>query len=230
MIEKPKSAYIFVIDTETYAGNFERETCAYATGQVGHCGVGEEEAAQFEDEAMKEKIGDIIRFENDEHGCARPASIWPTPGWFNNGVGGHFKPGQEAEALEHYKAYMRKERGDSIKSLQENNLKELEAGRPYANWTIPAVHKQIAEYRKEIEKAEALTKPQKYDAYNSVAIFFDKKPTAEMIEVMKQRAQDFADGKGKWRMDDFRKTPHRFKITGFRLLKRTTAYEEVKIC
>jgi hypothetical protein len=33
---------LFVVDTDTYAGNFEREMCAYITGQVGECEVGEE--------------------------------------------------------------------------------------------------------------------------------------------------------------------------------------------
>jgi len=38
----------FIIDTNEYAGNFEREMCAYCTGQIGDCGVGEEEAEKFE--------------------------------------------------------------------------------------------------------------------------------------------------------------------------------------
>ncbi len=36
--------YLFVIDTDTYAGSFEREICAYVTGQIGECEVGKEEA------------------------------------------------------------------------------------------------------------------------------------------------------------------------------------------
>jgi len=39
--------FIFVIDTDTYAGNFERPMCAYMTGRVGECGVGEEFAEMF---------------------------------------------------------------------------------------------------------------------------------------------------------------------------------------
>ena len=33
----------FVVDTDTYAGNFEREMCAFMTGITGACGVGKEE-------------------------------------------------------------------------------------------------------------------------------------------------------------------------------------------
>ncbi len=38
MQEQP-NPYLFVIDTDTYAGNFEREMCAYVTGQIGECEV-----------------------------------------------------------------------------------------------------------------------------------------------------------------------------------------------
>ena len=31
-----------IIDTEDYAGSFERPMVAYITGQLGDCGVGEE--------------------------------------------------------------------------------------------------------------------------------------------------------------------------------------------
>ena len=36
--------YLFVIDTDSYSGNFEREMCAYCTGQIGDCEVGIEHA------------------------------------------------------------------------------------------------------------------------------------------------------------------------------------------
>lgn len=37
-----KSKYIFIIDTDSYAGNFERELTAYITGVVGGCEVGDD--------------------------------------------------------------------------------------------------------------------------------------------------------------------------------------------
>jgi len=39
--------YIFIVDTEKYAGDFERQLTAYCTGQVGDCGVGEREGQNF---------------------------------------------------------------------------------------------------------------------------------------------------------------------------------------
>jgi len=35
---------LFVVDTEQYAGDFERQLVAWMTGQVGECKVGQEEA------------------------------------------------------------------------------------------------------------------------------------------------------------------------------------------
>lgn len=36
-----------VIDTDSYAGNFERDLCAYVTGQYGECEVGKDLADNF---------------------------------------------------------------------------------------------------------------------------------------------------------------------------------------
>lgn len=83
-----ESCWVFVVDTDTYAGNFARPMVAYMTGAVGECGVGEDEAALV-------PLDIAARFEErmlgarDEHGVSRPASIWPTPGWSNDGHGKH---------------------------------------------------------------------------------------------------------------------------------------------
>jgi len=78
--------FVFVIDTDKYAGNFERETCAFVTGQVGECGVGDEEADLFEQAAslgmvsedIQEEIEDKI-LQVDDEGTFRPTQIWSTP-------------------------------------------------------------------------------------------------------------------------------------------------------
>ena len=79
--------YIFIIDTDAYAGNFEREMTAYMTGEVGECCVGHEGAAQFEEDvhSSDETCGwapyfeENIMQEPDEHGCHRPCSLWSSP-------------------------------------------------------------------------------------------------------------------------------------------------------
>lgn len=70
--------YIFVIHTKNYAGNFEREMCAYCTGITGDCRVGEKEAVIFSNELPEEEqlFEDALTRVMDEHGCCRPASIW----------------------------------------------------------------------------------------------------------------------------------------------------------
>ncbi len=83
--------YLFVVDTNAYAGSFEREMCAYITGQTGECGVGQEQA-----ELAKQEIPDVVaQLEKliesipDEHGCYRPVSIFPNPRYGNDGNGNH---------------------------------------------------------------------------------------------------------------------------------------------
>ena len=60
-----------VIDTDTYAGDFERELCAWTTGQVGECGVGEEYAFEY----IAAKFTNVTSVA-DDNGCFRPASIF----------------------------------------------------------------------------------------------------------------------------------------------------------
>lgn len=70
--------YIFIILTDQYAGNFERELCAYCTGIIGDCGVGADEANKFREDYNEEKVNEMWelleqRCENES--CARPVSV-----------------------------------------------------------------------------------------------------------------------------------------------------------
>lgn len=106
--EQDNTTYAFVIDTEQYAGNFERQLCAYITGHVGECGIGEEFADIFEEENQKDTIdlfSNIIS-ETDDNGCFRPCAIYPTLGWFNDGQGNHFKDGDKKKSKYKYPAYL----------------------------------------------------------------------------------------------------------------------------
>lgn len=111
-------SYIFLIHTDSYAGNFEREMCAYSTGRIGECEVGEEEASNFKrefDETICEDFANIIESRPDDGGCWRPCEMWD------------------------------------------------EAGK---------------------------------NEYHSVAIFFLAKPSAELVQIMKNRSEEFADCRG----------------------------------
>jgi hypothetical protein len=88
----PDNEKAIVIDTTEYAGNFEREMVAFVTGLVGECGVGGEAAEVARGELSPEALqwfDEHVEFISDEHGCARPANLAPTPGWYNNGTGTH---------------------------------------------------------------------------------------------------------------------------------------------
>ncbi len=64
----------FIIDTDSYAGNFERDLCAYVTGQVGECGVGKSLV-----EKLPIDFSELVMGVADEHGCIRPCSIFMNP-------------------------------------------------------------------------------------------------------------------------------------------------------
>lgn len=144
--------FIFVVHTKNYSGNFERELCGFLTGMVGECEVGDDQAELFKEDVapeLVEKFSDMVTDMPDEdNGCMRPCVIWPTPGRYNNGYGGHFD--------------------DSVETTDT-----------------------------------------KWPAYESVAIFFSKQPTQDMIDLMKQRAAEYDED-------------HAIGVTGFQLLKRET--------
>lgn len=169
MLREILTSYTFVIDTERYAGNFERELCGYTTGVIGQCEVGEEDAQEFKkDIPGNNPFEDIIRQVPDEHGCLRPVAIRPTSGWFGNGFGRYFRetdPDAEEKAQKHYE----------ISCLEEAKK------RPYAS----------DEYNRREEEGwlnKARQKFTKYPAYLSVAIFFCTLPPNELIKLMKERA------------------------------------------
>lgn len=116
----------FIIDTDSYSGNFERQMCAYITGQIGGCGVGAELAtiAQKElDKKILKKFEDEIESVADEHGCSRPCVIYDTPGYFNNGLGSIFKDGQEDKAVEHYNNWIKNnpQYSNDLKNIKKIN-------------------------------------------------------------------------------------------------------------
>lgn len=142
------TSFVFVIDTDRYAGNFERDMTAWITGHIGDCDVGREYTAAACDalsRSVRTWIDDYIDQEPDEHGCHRPCVIWETPG--TSGV------------------------------------------------------------------------------YNSVGIFFSRRPPKKVIEAMKERARTFNDRPAKysWGAD----TP---TITGFRLCRKTVVTTTKTLC
>ena len=107
------SKYIFIIDTDKYSGNFEREMTAYLTGRIGECEVGDSQAKSFENE-VGEVFDNVIDVADEDNGCMRPCVIWTTPGWFNNGVGGMFRDGDEKLAQKHHDNFCKENPASTI--------------------------------------------------------------------------------------------------------------------
>ena len=165
--------FVFVVDTDQYAGNFERELCAFVTGHIGECGVGAEEAEEFRKDHLENPFEKAILHYPDEHGCSRPVSIWSTPGRFNDGMGGHFDLDQQEEANAHYHQACL-DQGEHVKKV-------------YAH--APEYGEQEAQkwVKQSNEPAD------RYPAYESVGILFQVLPDSTLIEIMKTRAKLFAD-------------------------------------
>jgi hypothetical protein len=191
MIDK----YILCFDTDKYAGNFERETTAYATGVLGDCQVGDEQSTQFfaETDGVADSILDEI--ENsvlqvpDEHGCYRPCAIQPTPGWVNDGLGTHYRQSSDVppteEQIEKYRKNDRDYHLPHLKNAREYTAKGI------ANWTPEGLEREEERF-KEIETKV----PSWFPAYNSVGIYLDKPLSDETLKFVVARAKAYLTFKG----------------------------------
>ncbi len=158
----PSSIYIFVVDTNTYAGNFEREMTAHCTGQVGGCGVGNTYAEAFQQEHPEEfkALERLIEQQPDDHGVFRPASIHPTPGFWNDGLGNEWPDADwgKPETIETYRKavldYQTKSKG----------LMELDA---------------------------ATVMPGRHPSYQSVAMFFGEPVPDPLLIFMAEQVKTF---------------------------------------
>ena len=88
-----------VIDTDKYAGNFDRDLTAYCTRIIGECGRGDDLAQKYSGMYFE----NVLRQVTDEHGCRRPCAIHWTPDLYNDGLGGVYREGEEKSATETYK-------------------------------------------------------------------------------------------------------------------------------
>lgn len=214
--------WIFIIDTDSYAGNFERDMCAYVTGIIGDCEVGSEFAEMYNKEVntdgLESVFTDYLERRADDHGCCRPTSLWPTKGWLSVG---HDKAVRKEDwnQAEADKAYQ-----NEMAEIYRGYLKQTERAVVGQNgWTQEAKDREIANRKKEIERTLKEKSP-KWEPNNSVAIFFEKKPTEKMVALMKERAAKFAEAKREYAKKENISYETKFKLTihGFRLIEETT--------
>lgn len=173
MTHPPKGTVVLVVDTESYAGNFERELVAHLTGQVGDCGVGREARDPRMPSALRAWCAAHVLHLADDHGIKRPATIWPTPGWFNGGMGTDHREGTPAEVV--------------AKAYAEGVQRHAEGIRT-TRWTDDVdVDEQV---RRFVEPAMERG-PGRYPAHLSVACPLDVEPPPWVVEALRERAEDF---------------------------------------
>lgn len=174
----------FIIHTNSYAGNFERDMCAYITGQIGECGRGD----KYIDPNIKEIYDPYIIQVDDDEGCKRPVTIYTSPYYKNNGLGYHFDSTDVVDCVNAKQAHIDCMRSEKLAKLQEklDFYKDTmyDTGRIVAD--INQVRSEIYEY----SKIPAMEIPS-YHAYNSVCIYVSDDIPTILLDKMKIRAKSF---------------------------------------
>ena len=222
---------IFVIDTDSYAGNFERDMCAYITGCIGECEVGEEFAQLYLQETGEKysQFDVLLEHRPDDEGCCRPTYMYHTKGWLYDGETGAVPEAEfdQQKANEKYRLYTAIYRQNSLDRTEKIDVNNKNSG-----WDEKTKSKEIDRLKKEIEQclSEKTVCP-RINPYNSVAIFFKDTPSESQIAIMKERAGKFAEAKRMLAEKENWSWCKNYKLTiyGFRLVTETTIAEEVSI-
>jgi hypothetical protein len=214
-------SFIFCVDTDSYAGQFERPMCAYMTGRLRDCGVGAGEAALADaelDEKTHSWFGDYIRREVDDWNCMTPVSIVPTSGLFC--AGGVVFRDLDADPI-------------AVRAAADRQTHQL------CDEAVAVIAGHLAAGRLTLERAtastamemrirdNALTQPlRKHPVYYSVGIFLKIAPPIEIVKVLQERAYRFANMYTATRAARYGETTT-LTVTGFRLLQVVTTVKPV---
>lgn len=187
---------IFVVDTNQYSGNFDREMCAHMTGVLSYSNVGHEHSKNYLEKYGKPMDGVILI--NEDH-YRTPVSLIVTPGMRNNGLGFEFKEGEEDLAVKEFK--------ESVKFNANMRIAQIDRilQRTKNPKHIESALQEKEKCLKEIKDIELIKTITTYPAYMSIGIHFSTL-TKENIEILKIRAEEFAN-----KTDDL-------NITGFRII------------
>lgn len=168
-----RNCFLLIIDTSEYAGNFERELVAYMVGCVGEDDVGSAiaEAACAALESAGIELPDPISF-TDDKGVSRPATIYPTPGWFNDGLGNEWP--DDADPADVQAKY-----DEAVRSQADETRKVYGHMPEYGEERAQNILKKVG------------TEVRRWPAYLSVAVGFEDELDPSALEVMVQRAKDF---------------------------------------
>lgn len=163
--------HVFVIETTMPAGHIERELCAFVTGHVGECKVGEEDVESFNQDVPGENpFGAVIGYAPDKYGCSRPVTVHVTPGWFCIVSGHDFRDDgtNEADALAKQRAYCLERAGLTLHANPQINARLQQEWRARAQGPL-----------------------EKFPSDHGVAILFSERPSDALMELMKERSRLF---------------------------------------
>lgn len=189
--ERKHRRWVFVADTNQYSGNFEREMGTYLTGKIRKyfpdiCKV---LAQMYMEEAGDRgafRFAKILGEHMDDDHFISFVGGWDTPGWFNDGVGGLFRDGQEEEAFEHHRQNYLKE-AKHVNHMHPNDRKRhrqdmlARAEEPLFKWPagmsvaiaftirpsnidqIPTLEKQAKNFPRAFKQAEEIMRTREID-------------------------------------------------------------------
>ena len=207
--------FILCIDTNSYAGNFGREMCAYATGTVGDCEVGDREATAYLDK-YEEPLETLPM--PDEHGCYRPVAIQPTPGYVNDGVGHDYKYDKDLPPTEEQNRIYREYKQAYQKDTVDRYVMSLKQG--VKTYTREAVDRE----QTKLDELSGAKISEWYPAYQSIGIFFEEEPDQETIDLILTRCKDFVKDTT---LETAKYRSNTISIEGYRLLRREMVETEI---
>lgn len=79
-----ETKYSLLINTNKYAGNFERELTAFCTGIVGECDVGSEFISLYEKEENYDFMDILEHIPDEDDGCHRPCVCYNLNNKYNS--------------------------------------------------------------------------------------------------------------------------------------------------
>ena len=218
------TTYILVVDTDSYAGNFERELAGYATGICDlDRGRGDKEAmeaAEAEPDIVAALRAKSRAVRHDEYGMVTN-TIRATPGRFNNGMGFHYAADDPA-AMEDARTRSKQ----SMTEYQERHLKEVRRRLAEGDfqlegpgaWTKEACERTIESAQAAIHRAGQFVS---WPAFESVAMFFAGPLTAQEMSFVRRRTEEFS------RMETILRKP--FKVLDVYQVEATAKNSETRM-
>lgn len=199
--------YAIIIDTDSFAGNFDSLLCAYVTGLLGESG-GERDIAIKARKELGKHFEWFYKYharQTDEYGQERPEALEPTPGYFNDGMGNAYKKGFSPELV--YSNY--------VKAVEDYYLPHITQAINHPEGTESDIRRM-----RQIIKDAKKNGPGHEPSYQSIIMFFERKPNTALMKIVRERAEAYAKDPGD-------KYIRPFKIIGVRLIKRKITTETI---